>query len=1644
MYNNTELNAVKLSATKKDFYQIWNELLETATKISNRWDPTSTNESDPGIVLLKVLTAIADRLNYAIDVNTLEAFMPSAAQESSMRKLCEMMGTSMGYYKSATTEAQITFKGDWSTSNVNMITLPSFTNIKDIDNSVNYVTLGEITLSDTVLTDSITCMEGMLVACETDNDNVVSLWHLDDHQRYFLPEVWIAENGIFITNATSGDVTEENYWTQVQQLTNQELGFKCFKFGYDSTEGLPYVQFPADIAELIGDGLTIKYIRTQGLSGNIAANMLTELQKPAGWDGAQAVGDVYDPSKYIIKHGAAINGQNKESIDSAYMNFKKTIGTFDTLVTCRDYMNKIYTMLEYGTYGNPLVSNIIASDIRDDINRACTITTYSEHGIEYINQANKLPGQNGEDAISHFDIILYPFHRVFGLNTEDEFKNSFQLDTDVLAMEIAPNLEESGLKTISHTLKLGGSESQEEVVGIKNYLMLNAKISTYQKVGPVERLEIENKAKAALYAAFNMRYIEFGQEIPYDSILQTLENADPRIRLVVLDEPVLKTKLYLAKRNAKDARITTEELEIKLKNDGKYLDFDAYQSQDEDEGTRLPKALKSIIAGNVLAGRISLFAGYNNFESSYAEIKFPATIKIGESETKSSFFGKHINVKIDDDETGDETTLESPAITQIKAENSITFTNPENINYTLNANEIIQFRRPNLRTRFTIPGYVNYYLQLLNPTSYPAQPAEALALGDYLESLVKDLTEDDIGELYLNLPKDRIDISRDPYLVAASSPSYVTYTNKDQESFVEYFSGIDSQAKVLSLQTLSGSGATDINTLKKIQIVLTETETGLLGVTAIYFEGNKIAENPSGFIPTDEAPTWEFSNNNSLKVDRTNKQLTLTYAGATYQCTYDTTKSDPAYVCFRKNNSNDFSSWNNWLKTKTDIYYTSTGSCLYVPINAGQTIGYLVDSAGTQYAKAATASVARQSPLTSFYVLTESGSNAGIITIVANSMYELRTGEYLYLNYTTSKAQEDGTEIKYVVNRILGAGTIIKPNFDLMDSGGNAANGISFNKTAGFNFNNVAIEGNDNNPPSSLPTGLYTLAASEQIEVQEFATSEITDTLAYIYWIRNNPTVNENGNQNLFFPSAPVLEGNGNSLYSYILQEGEYLFYTDQSKNDIAYYGAGTQIIAYQQFQKSTTEAQITAEEVLTFGSAIDIPWAAYRFSPESPLIAKEYYYLTLQEGDTLKALCSEAVAADNGGQVLDANWVPCDAGITKYQLKTEGGATPIIETLPVFNLTGAQWEVRSKLLLNCGPEQAQILRATSIASGDDNYTSSKNSITFFSDVTKNEVTKICTLEPTAVSAENNNAFKTNLTLLGDSDSLDLTALVNDGTDYIRDNILQVKVFQLAKNSALYLPKTDDLNLLVTSTINEDGEKVNEFTVGSTTQKFPMELNVISPADDYVALIMIYVARSLKCKLVTNAENLGYFNQVSEEDTDADKRTNRINWAWAWPKGQHTVEGSKHSYSLDQSVNMHIIQVSGNTTDYLELYAESIDNAQGGSGTIVISKPLWVKQGELNPQVLPIDPAETDTIKKNAVADLLETIAELDYNNIFYYNTPIMDESALEFNALDKADHLLRAQAWYDTNNIQNKFVISELDPASVETYIEIARGSRR
>ena len=84
-----------ISYTNKDFQTIYTELLDLVKKLTSKWDPSMSNESDPGVILLKLNALIADKNNYNIDKNVLECFPLSVTQEGNARKLYDSLGYNM-------------------------------------------------------------------------------------------------------------------------------------------------------------------------------------------------------------------------------------------------------------------------------------------------------------------------------------------------------------------------------------------------------------------------------------------------------------------------------------------------------------------------------------------------------------------------------------------------------------------------------------------------------------------------------------------------------------------------------------------------------------------------------------------------------------------------------------------------------------------------------------------------------------------------------------------------------------------------------------------------------------------------------------------------------------------------------------------------------------------------------------------------------------------------------------------------------------------------------------------------------------------------------------------------------------------------------------------------------------------------------------------------------------------------------------------------------------------------------------------------------------------------------------------------------------------------------------------------------------
>lgn len=1556
MITNNELNAVKLSPTKKDFYQIWNELLDTAGKISERWDPTSTNESDPGIVLLKVLTAVADKLNYNIDANTLEAFMPSAAQEESMRKLTEMLGYNMKYYQSATTEVKISYLENTEAPLDQTLTIDKFTNIKDSDDSINYVTLSPLYLTNEIPFGNVNCMEGELVECETADNNIVSIYHLDDNKRYFLPETQVAENSIFITNIENN--IEGTEWRKVDNLNAQSLKSKVFKFGFDSHEGLPYIQFPEDISTIIEDGLRIKYIRTRGADGNISVDTLTKLTTPLSWSylTAEEKQSYHDVSKFSVTNiRAATNGTDKEGINAAYNNFKKTVGTFDTLVTCRDYMNKIYQLVSGVDNTTPLVSNVIVSDIKSDVNRAVTLGTFTSRGIEYKVKAKP------NKTFTNFDLLLYPFKSTYGLNSKSEYVKSFKYDNANYA-DIIADLEDS--KTLAHNII---SPEKAELACIKNYYRLRAKINTVRKVGTVEQASILNNVYKKLFETFNMRKLDFGEEIPYDTLLNVIETADPRIKNISLDEPTLSTKFMSV-----DNR-----------------EFDVSEKPGKEMYNRL-------VLNNVLAGRVPLFNYNNDFLTDFREKAY----------SQGSYSSVYPIVETGKTEAEDDMTIH-----KITSEFEIPVAAITNKPLTLTENEVIQFSAPSLKTTRTYPAYTNYYF-IRNKTGLDytaAIPATMQTLEDFLKggpnstgSVKASALEYYVNQTGLSSLLLKLEINSD--------------LRGDYNQFTAHFISLANSN--CAIFKLSGSTYKYVETAEEAWDLISSNSS-----IAFYM----LNFDPEG-TSTSGVTAWNtwLINLTKVKIDHTDKNYS-----STTELTFDGTQ----------------------VKSIKGFYVKDPNGG-----NMQGNFGYLLDQNGVKYKLLETPKTVAENPFKHYYVprfwsSTESdagateanrrhtrdglGQNAGVSELAANVEYRLQEGEYLLVNWVQSK--ENNSEEKEEHCETYSKGDIIKPNFSLVDS--------EDWRKANHSFTKLNVAAKFDVPGLDLQ-GMFTLGTNEQIEIRDIVKVTLDGTNTNLYWELSENLSTSGGYIEFPFNEEPVNPTTGNSVSvtssmkegtdyiytAYTLKEGEYLYYTDMNKSDIAFYGFGSTVrrsINTPTIFKYTSDDLISTDEISNNGINASIPWRNYNLSGENAAITIiENQFINLTAGDTLE----QVHLADVGPYI---NNDPRPIGDNGASWKFAGADS--VTSLPALKLgdPDCKWQIRSKLNLALGPNQAQTLHTKEVSTSNGTV------------MVKDKLTLVNTIYPTEAGSKGRDSNLITLSALSSDHPLSLKAnkiirSATTTTDVTNKKVnadgnleqiiadLRIKLFEAStiknnKGQIVNFGNYGDGNF---TTINFE-EQLNQ-TLATKDTTLDFDMNMLIPVNNFGLLMCHYqnlntaeAAAASHPTLTANKAVLSFFNEPGVASTTLTLRP-----------GINIIKIDSHS-----TVKLSTVTYEDKDTDDF--------NNNGNKDEIVTlaNNKVVVTFGMLD--LIPTEDSINPKLKYKAIEaataydQLLQDIQVIDTDKEFYYNMPIAQNLDIDMNPNDDSDNLENPLNWFNYNNINNKFVISEIDTDRLTDDIVIAKSSR-
>ena len=576
-----------ISYTNKDFQTVYPELLDLVKKLTNKWDPSLSNESDPGVILLKLNALIADKNNYNIDKNVLECFPTSVTQPSNARRLYDSLGYRMHWYRSATTSIGLQLK---STDNIDGFKIiDQFTMLTDTTGEITYTLTQDILLSTAAKQVAQVhygnAIEGRVkdfTVNNVDSANDISLDNLDSDLRLYFTDLNVAENGIFIKRSSD---SSWNAWTRVDNLASQPLNSMVYEFGVVPNGSACYIQFPEDISTLMGDSDTfrVKYILSSGEAGNIKANVIRAFYDDiTGSEDSDGNTQVINNQIRIVQAEGTLDGADPEDLDLAYKNYKRTIGTFNTLVTRRDYENYLYNLQYNQDY---LVSNCVVSDRTNDLNKSLSVQVWSPN--YNIKQVAVINNSSGQPALNAYDIVLYALSAGDGT-----YDSTFEATEDENIVYIL-NSSVDDVKAIEHDFEIPLNFDTSTANAIyyiyKNLYKLTGSLVTYSKVTAAEASEIEQNVMDALMTRYNARNVSFGEEPDYTDLIDTIQKADSRIKTVALNIP--KFQVYHETRADSSESYTDE----------------SGTHQYDPISTPTAKEKLRIVAKMILSGNVQLF-----------------------------------------------------------------------------------------------------------------------------------------------------------------------------------------------------------------------------------------------------------------------------------------------------------------------------------------------------------------------------------------------------------------------------------------------------------------------------------------------------------------------------------------------------------------------------------------------------------------------------------------------------------------------------------------------------------------------------------------------------------------------------------------------------------------------------------------------------------------------------------------------------------------------------------------------------------------------------------------------------------------------------------------------------------------------------
>lgn len=581
-----DYSAQKIDYTSKDYVAILDDLINSIPGITQKWN--STDQNDPGMILVKLMSIIGDMLFFNQDMQSLEVYPNSVTLRKNAASIYKLIGYKMRWYKSATLEANVinTFS--------NSATLPRFCTFKT-DTGITYTTFDQYELPSNMTNNGtetlVELVQGTPVTpvrtSSSPYPEAGRSWHSIYGYNYTTDDIinnriYLKDNNIDQSHIILVDDQNEVWELRENIYLTTDVG-RFFEFGVDVNDDV-YIELVDYYTNFNINKFKIFYIKSDGESGQIYANTLKAITGNV-WSRQGSDQNIYNVSSFIhFTHYDSTLGYNPETPDEARKNSVKYQNTMDTLITLADF--------ERAVLREPGVANVRATDLTNDPGESIEFsvgninmdyTQSMEDGVtlrsEIIDQADydllsnylkdkskyplttyqlKLADCNQDGEVNEDDLKCLEYYikgdpadidktGYIGIQKikDIEMLNGFTVKLYILRNDIGEQMNEESFESMIlsdlEDYKILPLSLKVDLNSInKYYWTITGSFFTKQPLSRDELQSIIVKINNQLRFQYSVEKVNFNTLINYKEIIETILAVDSRILMVDLDPIVYK------------------------------------------------------------------------------------------------------------------------------------------------------------------------------------------------------------------------------------------------------------------------------------------------------------------------------------------------------------------------------------------------------------------------------------------------------------------------------------------------------------------------------------------------------------------------------------------------------------------------------------------------------------------------------------------------------------------------------------------------------------------------------------------------------------------------------------------------------------------------------------------------------------------------------------------------------------------------------------------------------------------------------------------------------------------------------------------------------------------------------------------------